>query len=88
MAFANIDPTQFDVYPIHEIHPISEYPVLARYTNTEEEFLQYGPYTPYKSIPFYIIQGEGIETGSPFMIEVRRHVEIIVTPDVKNLVNA
>lgn len=88
LSIAAIDVNAFENYPIHEIHQISDYPVLARYTNTEDEFLQYGPYTPYKSIPYFFIQGEGIESQSPFLIEVRRHVEIVVTPDVKALVNA
>lgn len=54
---------------------------------TGEELLDFGPYTPYMSIPYFLIYGEGLPELQPFYITAKRNFEVIVTPEISHLAN-
>ena len=57
-------------------------PMIVRYKRTDDEYTEFGPYTPYKSIPFFFIRGEGMQPNAPFYIEATRNMEIVVTETI------
>lgn len=54
--------------------------IIIVYKPTLPEFNTFGPYSPYLSIPYFIVYGEGITANSSFFVEVKITIEGIVNP--------
>lgn len=77
-----------------ELHNFPEYrsftlekPFVCRYRMTDDDFTEFGPYTPYSTLPFYIIYGKGLQEGSTVFVEVIKHFEGIVIPEQEEFVS-
>ena len=64
-----------------------EKPVVCRYRISDENFTEFGPYTPYSTLPYYLIYGKGLQQNSTIFIEVIKHFEGIVTADQDEFVS-
>lgn len=51
-----------DGLPEYRVYNAYEH-ILCKYRFEDDDLLGFGPYTPYKSIPFFIIWGEGLPVG-------------------------
>lgn len=77
-----------------ELHNFPEYktftleaPIVCRYRMTHDDFTEFGPYTPYSSIPFYLIYGKGLQEGSTVFVEIIKHFEGVVIPEEEEFVS-
>lgn len=77
-----------------ELHNFPEYksftlekPIVCRYRMNDDDFVDFGPYTPYSAIPFYIIYGKGLQEGSSVFVEVVKHFEGVVIPEEEEFVS-
>lgn len=77
-----------------ELHNFPEYksftldePIICRYRMTHDDFTEFGPYTPYSSLPFYMIYGKGLQEGSSVFIEIIKHFEGVVIPEEEEFVS-
>lgn len=61
--------------------------VRIRYKITDDSFTEWGPYTPYKTVPFYLVLGEGLGANMPFYVDGKRSFEVVVTPIIEDFVN-
>lgn len=77
-----------------ELHNFPEYrtftledPIVCRYRMTHDDFTEFGPYTPYSTLPFYIIYGKGLQEGSTVFVEIVKHFEGVVIPEEEEFVS-
>lgn len=77
-----------------ELHNFPEYrsftleePIVCRYRMTHDDFAEFGPYTPYSTLPFYLIYGKGLQEGSSVFIEIIKHFEGVVIPEEEEFVS-
>jgi len=77
-----------------ELHNFPEYrsftlekPFVCRYRLTHDDFTEFGPYTPYSSLPFYLIYGKGLQENSSIFVEVIKHFEGVVVPEEEEFVS-
>lgn len=71
-----------DEFPHFSIGRSSE-GFYCQYRPMDEEFVtHWGPYSPYKSIPYFIIYGAGLTPNHPFQVEIRLSFEMIVDASV------
>lgn len=56
-------------------------PIICRYRVTNEDFMDFGPYSPYSSIPYFIIYGKGLQENSSVFVEIVKHYEGVVIPE-------
>lgn len=73
-------------FPKYQTFNLEE-PIICRYRLTMDDFSEFGPYTPYSTIPFYIIYGKGLQEGSSVYVEICKHFEGIVVPEEEEFVS-
>lgn len=61
--------------------------IVCRYRMTHDDFTEFGPYTPYSALPFYIIYGKGLQPGSTVFVEIIKHFEGVVIPGEEEFVS-
>lgn len=74
-------------FPVYKIQNAKN-PLYCRHVTSDPDFNNFGPYTPYKSIPYYIIIGEGLPQNGKFWLEASRTIEGIISPSLSSLVNS
>lgn len=62
-------------------------PLFCRYRLTSDELTEFGPYSPYNTIPYFIVYGVGLQEGSSIFIEVEQHFEGVIVSSFEELVN-
>jgi hypothetical protein len=64
-----------------------EKPIICRYRVTHDDFMDFGPYSPYSSLPYFLIYGKGLQEGSSVFVEVVKHYEGVVIPEEEEFVS-
>lgn len=70
---------EIDNMPVYKVFSIDD-EIVLKYTFEDDDFYGFGPYTPYKMIPFFIIWGEGLPPNSAFFVQCERTIEGVVYP--------
>lgn len=81
MFFENIKLSDIDDFPSTHTQTAKE-PVIVTHTITDMDYMEFGPYTPYKVIPFFFIIGEGLPINGNFHLEIVRTIEGVVMPSM------
>lgn len=64
-------------FPEYKVFDL-EKPIVCRYRLSDNDFTEFGPYTPYSTLPYYIIYGKGLQEGSTIFVETIKHFEGVV----------
>lgn len=62
-------------------------PIVCRYRVTNDDFMDFGPYSPYSSIPYFLIYGKGLQEGSSVFVETVKYYEGVVIPEEEEFVS-
>lgn len=62
-------------------------PIICRYRATADDFMEFGPYSPYSSVPYFLIYGKGLQETSSVFVEVVKHYEGVVIPEEEEFVS-
>lgn len=63
-------------------------PIICRYRVSNEDFMDFGPYSPYSSIPYFMIYGKGLQEGSSIFVETVKHFEGVVVPEEEEFISS
>lgn len=62
-------------------------PIVCRYRVTNDDFMDFGPYSPYISVPYFLIYGKGLQEGSSVFVETLKYYEGVVIPEEEEFVS-
>lgn len=62
-------------------------PIVCRYRVTHDDFMDFGPYSPYVSVPYFLIYGKGLQEGSSVFVETIKYYEGVVIPEEEEFVS-
>ena len=62
-------------------------PIVCRYRLSDDDYTDFGPYTPYSTLPYYLIYGKGLQKDSTIFIEMIKHFEGVVVSDEDEFVS-